>query len=63
MLVQLAAIFKCLACIKYTPLIANKCVRVVFVIIFNSLNLLIKFLKVLFAIFKSILVKTRAPIN
>ena len=63
MLVRLAAIFECLACIKYAPLIASKCVRIVFVIIFNSLDLLVELLKVLPAIFKSMLVETRVPIN
>ena len=63
MLVRLAAIFECLACIKYTPLIASECVKVVFVIIFNSSNLLAEFLKVLPAILKSMLVETRVPIN
>ena len=63
MLVRLAAIFECLTYIEYTPLIASECVRVVFVIIFNSLNLLVEFLKVLLVILKSMLVKTRVPIN
>ena len=63
MLVRLAAIFECLACIEYTLLIASECVRIVFVIIFNSLNLLVEFLKVLLAMLKSMLVETRAPIN
>ena len=63
MLVRLATIFECLVCIKYTPLIASECIRIVFVIIFNSLNLLVEFLKVLLAILKSMLVETKAPIN
>ena len=63
MLVRLATIFKCLTCIKYTPLIASKCIRIVFVIIFDSLNLLVEFLKVLPAILKSMLVETMVPIN
>ena len=62
MLVQLAAVFECLACIEYAPLIASKCVRIVFVIIFNSSDLLAEFLKVLPVILESILVETRAPI-
>ena len=62
-LVRLAAVFKYLACIEYAPLIASKCVRIVFVIIFNSLNLLVELLKVLLAILKSMLVETRVPIN
>ena len=63
MLVRLAAIFKCFTCIEYTPLIASKCIKIVFVIIFNSLNLLVEFLKVLLVILKSILVEIRVPIN
>ena len=63
MLVQLATIFECLACIKYTLLIASKCIRIVFVIIFNSLNLLVEFLKVLLVILKSMLVEIKALIN
>ena len=63
MLVQLAAIFKCLTCIEYALLIASECVRVVFVIIFNSSNLLAKFLKVLLVILKSMLVEIKALIN
>ena len=63
MLVQLATIFKCFACIEYILLIASKCVRIVFVIIFNSLNLLVELLKVLPAILKSMLVEIKVPIN
>ena len=63
MLVRLAAIFECLACIEYTLLIASECVRIVFVIIFNSSDLLAELLKVLLAILKSMLVETRVPIN
>ena len=63
MLVRLATIFECLACIEYALLIASKCVRIVFVIIFNSLNLLVELLKVLLIILKSMLIEIRVPIN
>ena len=63
MLVRLAAIFECLTCIEYALLIASECVRIVFVIIFNSSDLLVELLKVLPAILKSMLVETRVPIN
>ena len=63
MLVQLAAIFECFACIEYTLLIASECIKIVFVIIFNSLNLLVKLLKVLPVILKSMLVEIRVLIN
>jgi hypothetical protein len=60
MLIQLTAVFERFACIEYALLIASECVKEVFIVVFNCLDPLPEFLKILTAILVGMLFETRS---